>query len=92
MVRTMRVQRDTQWRSPFAVSSEQRMVMPLTESGRPYAEVGSQIDLIVMLPEEVGLPVSGMVCCHAHVVRSDSGRGQYGIAVEIDRLAPVPQV
>jgi hypothetical protein len=55
-------------------------------------EVGSEIDVVLMLREELRLPFNGMVCCHGHVVRSDSGGGQYGIAVQIDRLAPVPQV
>jgi len=52
-------------------------------------ELGSEIDIVIMLPEEVGMPLSGMVCCHGRVVRSDSGGGQYGFAVQIDRLAPV---
>lgn len=55
-------------------------------------EIGSEIDIVVTLPEEVGLPLSGMVCCHGRVVRSDFAGGQYGFAVEIDRLAPVPLV
>jgi hypothetical protein len=55
-------------------------------------ELGSEIDMIVMLPDETGLPISGMVCCHGHVVRLDSDGGQYGVAVEIDRFAPVSQV
>lgn len=56
-------------------------------------EVGSEIDLVVMLPEEPRLPVSGMVCCHGRVVRvNPSGGQQYGIGVEIDRLTPVQQV
>jgi Tfp pilus assembly protein PilZ len=55
-------------------------------------ELGSEIDIVITLPEEVGLPLSGMVCCHGRVVRSDSGGGQYGVAVQIDRFAPVPQV
>jgi hypothetical protein len=55
-------------------------------------EPGSEIDMVIMLSEEAGLPLSGMVCCHGRIVRSDSGSGQYGVAVEIDRFAPVPQV
>jgi len=55
-------------------------------------ELGSEIDVIVMLPEQVGLPVSGMVCCHGRVVRGRASGGQYGVAVQIDRLAPVPLV
>ena len=55
--------------------------------------LGSEIDIVITLPEEVGLPLSGMVCCHGRVVRSDSGGGQqYGIAVKIDCLMPMPQV
>ena len=54
-------------------------------------EVGSEIDIVVTLPEGVGFPIGGMVCCHGRVVRSDSGGGQYGFAVKIDRFAPVPQ-
>jgi hypothetical protein len=55
-------------------------------------EPGSEIDIVLMLPEEVKLPLSGMVCCRGRVVRSDSGRGQYGVAVEIDRFETVPQI
>ena len=55
-------------------------------------ELGSQIDLIVMMPEELRLPFSGMVCCHGRVVRSGSAGGQYGIAVQIDRFEQATQV
>ena len=55
-------------------------------------EPGSEIDIVLTLPEEVGLPLSGMVCCHGRVVRSNSASGQYGVAVQIDRLASGPQV
>jgi hypothetical protein len=56
-------------------------------------EIGSQIDLVVLLPEKTQLPISGMVCCHGRVVRVDSSGGQqYGIGVEIDRLTPVQQI
>ncbi len=50
-------------------------------------ELGSEIELMVMLPQEVGLPADGMVCCHGRVVRLEGGDGQYGVAVEITRLA-----
>jgi hypothetical protein len=52
-------------------------------------ERGSEIDVAITLPQELGLPLCGMVCCHGHVVRSNSAGG---VAVQIDRLAPVPQV
>ncbi len=57
-----------------------------------WFEYGSETDVVLMLPDEVGLPVSGMVCCHGRVVRSDAGGGQYGIAVEIDRLSQLQAV
>jgi hypothetical protein len=55
-------------------------------------ELDSEIDIVIMLPEEVGLPLGGMVCCHGRVVRADSAGGRHGFAVQIDRFAPVPQV
>jgi PilZ domain len=55
-------------------------------------ELGSEIDLIVILRKEMGLAVSGMACCQGRVIRSEAGGGQYGVAVEINRLAPVQQV
>jgi CheY-like chemotaxis protein len=55
-------------------------------------EVGSEIDIVITLPEEAGLPLCGMVCCHGHVVRSDFHGGQYGLGVQIERLAPVSPV
>ena len=54
---------------------------------------GSEIDIVLMLPEELQLPFSGMVCCNGRVVRVDSfGGQQYGIAVKIDHLAPTLQI
>jgi hypothetical protein len=55
-------------------------------------EVGNEIDILVTLPEELGLPVSGMVCCHGRVVRTERSAGECGLAVEIDRLGPAPVV
>jgi hypothetical protein len=53
---------------------------------------GGEIDVVLMLPQELRLPFSGMVCCHGRIVRSDSAGGQSGVAVQIDRFASVPQV
>jgi hypothetical protein len=55
-------------------------------------ELGSEIDIVITLPEGVGFPLGGMVCCHGRVIRSDSAGGQSGVAVQIDRFAPVPLV
>jgi hypothetical protein len=53
-------------------------------------EVRSAINVAFTLPERWDCRL--LVCCHGRVVRSDFAGGQYGLAVEIDRLAPVPQV
>lgn len=53
---------------------------------------GSNIDIMLTMPEKLGLPVSGMVCCRGRVVLVDSTGGQYGLAVKLDRLEVVPQV
>ncbi len=55
-------------------------------------ELGSEIDIVVLLPREAGLPLSGMVSCHGCVVRSDSSGGQYGVGAQIDRFAQAPQL
>ena len=55
-------------------------------------ELGSELDVVFILPQDIQVPFSGMVCCHGCVVRSDSSGGQYSVAVQIDRFAPVPQV
>ena len=54
--------------------------------------VGSEIDILIVLPEEVRLAVSGMVRCHGRVIRDDATGGQYGTAVKLHRLEVVPQV
>jgi Tfp pilus assembly protein PilZ len=55
-------------------------------------KVGSEIDIMIALPEKFAFPVSGMVCCRGRDVRVDSNSGQYGIAVKLDRVEVVPQV
>ena len=55
-------------------------------------QTGCEIDVLLTVPEGLGLDVSGVICCHGRVIRSDSVGGQHGIAVQIDRYAQVPQV
>jgi hypothetical protein len=53
---------------------------------------GAEIEIVLILPEELRLPFSGMVCGYGHVVRIERSVGQqYGIGVTIDRIAPVSQ-
>jgi len=55
-------------------------------------KTGSEIEVVLMLPKEVGLPFSEMVCCHAEIVRVELSGGEYGVAAEIKRIAALPQV
>jgi hypothetical protein len=52
---------------------------------------GSEIEVILMLPRELGLPASEMVCCHGKIVRCEVVDGQHGIAATIERFQTVPQ-
>jgi hypothetical protein len=55
-------------------------------------EAGKDIEIVLMLPRELGLPASEMVCCHGTVVRVETGAGRCGIAATINRIAGLPQV
>ena len=52
---------------------------------------GADIEVVLMLPKELGLPASEMVCCHGKIVRSENIEGQHGIAATIERFQAVPQ-
>jgi hypothetical protein len=52
---------------------------------------GTDIEVVLVLPKELGLPTSGMVCCHGKIVRTETAPGRYGIAVTIERFQAVPQ-
>ena len=52
---------------------------------------GADIEIVLMLPKELGLPDSEMVCCHGKIVRSETIDGQHGIAATIDRFQSLPQ-
>ncbi|MGI9104032.1 MAG: PilZ domain-containing protein [Terriglobales bacterium] len=51
-------------------------------------EVGSDIDILLMVPEDIGLPINGMVCCHGRIVRMAPAGEQYGMGMEIDGVEP----
>ncbi len=55
-------------------------------------QAGSEIEVVLMLPKEIGLPASEMVCCHGTVVRVELAGGRCGIAAKIHRFVDVPQV
>ena len=56
--------------------------------------VGSEIQIVLMLPRELGLVMDRMVCCHATVLRLEppNAEGKQGIAASIDRFAMMNQI
>lgn len=56
--------------------------------------VGSEIQIVLMLPRELGLVTDRMVCCHATVLRVEEPNtdGKKGVAAIIDRFALMNQV
>lgn len=52
---------------------------------------GTEIQVVLVLPRELGLTISGMVCCYGKVVRSETIDGQYGIAAMVERFQAVQQ-
>jgi c-di-GMP-binding flagellar brake protein YcgR len=56
--------------------------------------VGSEIQIVLMLPRELGLVTDRMVCCHATVLRVEEvlAEGKKGIAAVIDKFALMNQV
>lgn len=52
---------------------------------------GTDIEVVLLLPKEIGLPESGMVCCHGKIVRTERASGQFGVAAEIERFQVMPQ-
>jgi PilZ domain-containing protein len=55
-------------------------------------QAGADIEIVLMLPRELGLAAGEMVCCHGTVVRVEVEAGRCGIAAKIERIAGVPQV
>jgi len=54
---------------------------------------GSQIEIVLMLPAELGLGDKQWACCQASVVRVENGDGnQVGVAARIDRLDVLPEI
>ena len=56
--------------------------------------VGSEIQIVLMLPRELGMVMDRMVCCHATVLRVEPPNtdGKQGVAAMIDRFALMNQV
>jgi hypothetical protein len=54
---------------------------------------GSKLELVVMLPPELGVGAGGWALCQASVVRVEQGGGKgIGIAATLDRIELLPQL
>jgi PilZ domain len=56
-------------------------------------EIGSMVELVLILPEELTSIGKSWVCCHARVVRVEQGEGRsFGVAAEIQRMDVLPEI
>src|ERR1700675_4904141 len=54
---------------------------------------GSKLEIILILPPELGLGEKQWACCQASVIRVEDGEGrQFGVAATIDRLDMLPEI
>jgi len=54
---------------------------------------GSKLEIVLILPSELGLGQKQWACCQASVVRVEDGEGhQFGVAATIDRLDLLPEI
>ncbi|MFY9907978.1 MAG: PilZ domain-containing protein [Terriglobales bacterium] len=56
---------------------------------------GSKLELVIMLPPELGLGPGGWTLCQASVVRVEKSEGEgksVGIAATLDRIALLPEI
>ena len=56
-------------------------------------EAGSKLELVVMLPPDLGIGPGGWTLCEASVVRVERKDGKgVGIAATLDRIELLPQI
>jgi c-di-GMP-binding flagellar brake protein YcgR len=56
-------------------------------------EQGSKLEVVLILPAELGLGEKQWACCQASVVRvEEGGGGKFGVAATIDRLDLLPEI
>jgi c-di-GMP-binding flagellar brake protein YcgR len=65
-------------------------VFMLSESA---LEAGTKLELVVMLPKELGIGAGGWALCQASVVRVEpSAGGRMGVAAALDRIELLPEL
>ena len=53
---------------------------------------GAEIQVVLMLPQELGLDATRMICCHGKIVRVEQHGSRYGVAAQIEKMEGLPQV
>jgi c-di-GMP-binding flagellar brake protein YcgR len=54
---------------------------------------GSKLEVVLILPRELGFGERQWACCQASVVRVEEGKGdRFGVAATIDRLDLLPEI
>lgn len=54
---------------------------------------GSKLEIVLILPAELGLGEKQWACCEASVIRvEDDGGSKFGVAAKIDRLDVLPEI
>lgn len=53
---------------------------------------GSKLEIVLILPAELGLGEKQWACCQASVVRVEDGENKFGVAARIDRLDVLPEI
>jgi len=54
---------------------------------------GSKLEIVLILPAELGLGEKQWACCQASVLRVEDGKGHpFGVAAKIDRLDMLPEI
>jgi hypothetical protein len=58
-----------------------------------HLEFGSKLELVIMLPADLGVGPGGWSLCEASVVRIEKADGnRLGVAAKFDRVAWVPEI
>ena len=56
-------------------------------------QVGSKLELVIMLPPGLGMGPGGWTLCQASVVRVEEGTGRgVGVAATLDRIELLPEI
>ena len=53
---------------------------------------GSKLEIVLILPAELGFGEKQWACCQASVVRVEDGESKFGVAARIDRLDVLPEI